>query len=334
LAAQAPQCINYQTVVRNSSGQLVKDQSISLKFSIYQHAVSGQEVYSEKHVKTTNPFGIVNLHIGKGSVLSGNFESINWGAWKIFLKTFLDLSGGDSFIEMGTAEMVSVPYALYAGSVYVNYSNDTFYNDGTTGGQNLKTTEYVWYVPGIKISVLSVFVFDEEIGGTITYTAKTAFASGGIEEGGNGNGSGDENPLDSIEVWLNVTGSGGEYYLKNNGSLSWTLGEVVIETLEGASHFLTQGFDQPEETITHSDIQKKESAMVVFPNPFQSKLNIHITPFSEPVSGTIYSNTGQALKNFILNDPVSEIQLNELKPGMYFIRLIKEKPETFMVIKQ
>ena len=127
LVAQVPQCINYQTVVRNGSGQLVKDQSVSLKFSIHQNSVSGQEVYSEKHVKTTNQFGIVNLHIGKGSALSGNFETINWGAGKMFLKTFLDLSGGDNFTEMGTAEMVSVPYALYAGSIYVNYSNDTLY---------------------------------------------------------------------------------------------------------------------------------------------------------------------------------------------------------------
>ena len=123
LVAQVPQSINYQTLVRNSSGHLVKDQSVSLKFSIHLNSATGQEVYSEKHVKTTNQFGIVNLHIGKGSVLSGNFEAINWDAGKMFMKTFLDLSGGNSFTEMGTVEMVSVPYALYAGSVYVNYEN-------------------------------------------------------------------------------------------------------------------------------------------------------------------------------------------------------------------
>ncbi len=127
MVAQVPQSINYQTIVRNSSGQLVKDQAVSLKFSIHLNSATGQEVYSEKQVKTTNQFGIVNLHIGKGSVLSGDFEMIDWGAGKMFLKTFLDLGGGNSFTEMGSAEMVSVPYALYAGSIYVNYSNDTLY---------------------------------------------------------------------------------------------------------------------------------------------------------------------------------------------------------------
>jgi hypothetical protein len=51
--------------------------------------------------------------------------------------------------------------------VQSDITSSMFYVDGTPGGQNLKTTEYQWYVPGIKISVLSVFIFDEEVGGTI-----------------------------------------------------------------------------------------------------------------------------------------------------------------------
>lgn len=125
--AQVPQSVNYQTIVRNSSGAVVKDQTVSLKFSIIKNSVSGQEVYSEKHTLATNQFGLVNLKIGKGTVLSGVFKDIDWGDGTSYLITYLDLSGGSSFTEMGTTEMVSVPYALYAGSIYVNYSNDTLY---------------------------------------------------------------------------------------------------------------------------------------------------------------------------------------------------------------
>jgi uncharacterized protein (TIGR02145 family) len=123
IAQQVPQCINYQTIVRNSSGQTVKNQNVSLKFSILKNTLSGQEVYSEKHTLPTNAFGIVNLKIGMGTTLSGTFESIDWGNGNTYLKVFLDLNGGNSFTEMGTTQMVSVPYALYAGSIYVNYQD-------------------------------------------------------------------------------------------------------------------------------------------------------------------------------------------------------------------
>ncbi|MBT3383512.1 MAG: hypothetical protein HN778_18945 [Prolixibacteraceae bacterium] len=151
--AQVPQCINYQTIVRNSSGATVKDQTVSLKFSILKNTASGQMVYSEKHTKATNQFGLVNLKIGKGTVLSGVFADIDWGTGNSFLKVYLDLSGGSNYIEMGTTEMVSVPYALYAGSIYVHYSNDTLYigdqwvylpgGSGTgTGGDGNSVTDY------------------------------------------------------------------------------------------------------------------------------------------------------------------------------------------------
>lgn len=211
LVAQVPQCINYQTVVRNSSGQLVKDQSVSLKFSILQNSVSGQEVYSEKHVKTTNQFGIVSLHIGKGSVLSGNFETIDWGAGKMFLKTFLDLSGGDSFTEMGTSEMVSVPYALYAGSVYVNYSNDTLY----IGDQAV-------YLPsgGSGSTGNTVTDYDGNVYGTVTIGTQTWLA---------------EN-LKSIH-YTDGTAISGVFDYDNNASLTGEYGKLYTweAVMRGAS---------------------------------------------------------------------------------------------------
>lgn len=127
LCAQVPQSINYQTIIRNSNGQPITEQTISLKFSILMGGVSGPVLYAEKHVKPTNQFGIVNMHIGKGTAISGQFNDIEWGAGRMFLNTQLDVNGGDNFSEMGTTEMVSVPYALYAGSIYVHYSNDTLY---------------------------------------------------------------------------------------------------------------------------------------------------------------------------------------------------------------
>jgi uncharacterized protein (TIGR02145 family) len=127
LLAQVPQSINYQTIVRGQNGQPLADQTVSLKFSVLLDGVSGSVLYAEKHVKPTNQFGIINLQIGKGTAISGQFSDIDWGAGRMFLNTQLDVNGGDNFTEMGTTEMISVPYALHAGSIYVHYANDTLY---------------------------------------------------------------------------------------------------------------------------------------------------------------------------------------------------------------
>lgn len=217
-----------------------------------------------------------------------------------------------------------------------NYSNTVYKTQGTD-------INYHWIAPGIKIPVMSVNLVDET-GGIVNYISGTQFQNGGIDNpsdnGGdddndNGeNGDDDDEPYDPADVWLNVCGSAGEYFAKSAGSLSWTMGEAVMETLEGSSHYFTQGFNQPNEVITSTEEQKKEDKILVYPNPFKTELNIRINDFTEPVSGTIYSNAGQALRNFTLNDPVSELRLNDLKPGMYFIRLMKDNSKTFIVVKQ
>ncbi len=112
--AQAPQGFKYQTVVRNPSGAIYANKVVSLRISILQGTPSGTSVYSETHNTTTNDFGIVNINIGMGTLLSGNFASINWGADDYFVKTEIDMNGGTTFQFMGTSQLLSVPYALYA----------------------------------------------------------------------------------------------------------------------------------------------------------------------------------------------------------------------------
>ncbi len=111
--AQTPQLINYQTVVRNSSGELITDQNVGIELSILQGNASGNAVYSETHSVTTNDFGIVNLKLG-GGTSNDDIMNIDWSGDSYFLAVGIDLNGGSSFTAMGTSELVSVPYALMA----------------------------------------------------------------------------------------------------------------------------------------------------------------------------------------------------------------------------
>lgn len=114
--AQAPQAFKYQTVVRNSSNQIIPNQVVGLRISILQGSDTGTAIYVETHAATTNTLGIVNLEIGNGTLVSGNFSTISWGTNMYFVKIELDPAGSTAYQLMGTAQLLSVPYALYAAS--------------------------------------------------------------------------------------------------------------------------------------------------------------------------------------------------------------------------
>ena len=116
----------YQAVVRNANGDLLVNQQVSFKTTILSGSSIGTEVFSETHTVGTNGYGVVNLNIGNGTAVSGSYSNIDWSSATHFLKTELDITGGNSFQFMGTSQILSVPYSEYAdmsGSSMVD--NDT-----------------------------------------------------------------------------------------------------------------------------------------------------------------------------------------------------------------
>ncbi len=116
--AQAPQGIPYQAVARDNAGNLIKNQPISLRFSIHDGSANGAVVYSETHAVTTDALGLFSVNIGEGITPTTNstFANVNWGSGAKYTQVELDVAGGSNFVDMGTTKMMSVPYALYAGS--------------------------------------------------------------------------------------------------------------------------------------------------------------------------------------------------------------------------
>lgn len=114
--SQAPEKMSYQAVMRNGSGQLLVNQAIAVKVSILQGSPAGAAVYSERLTGNTNANGLISLEIGTGTVLTGTFATINWPAGSYYLKTETDPAGGTSYTIVGTSQLLSVPYAMYAKS--------------------------------------------------------------------------------------------------------------------------------------------------------------------------------------------------------------------------
>ncbi len=112
--AQAPQGIPYQSIIRNGNGNLLINQSIQVRFTIHDSTMNGNIVYQETHATTTSAAAMIILTIGQGTVVTGNFSTINWGNGAKFMQIELDASGGNNYVDLGTQQMMSVPYALCA----------------------------------------------------------------------------------------------------------------------------------------------------------------------------------------------------------------------------
>ena len=117
LFSQTPQGFNYQAVVRDANGRILGDQQVGLRISILQGSENGTVAYSETHTVTTTSQGLVAVVVGKGTVETGDFKKIDWNTGPWYLKVEADVNGGRDYKTLGVSALMSVPYALQAGTV-------------------------------------------------------------------------------------------------------------------------------------------------------------------------------------------------------------------------
>ena len=120
---QAPEGFKYQAVLRDAGNLILNNQAVGMQMTIQQGGIGGSTVYQETFAPTTNGYGLVNLEIGSGTVVIGIFATIDWSAGPYFIETAIDVTGGTSYAVMGTSQLMSVPYALYAKTAE-NVTND------------------------------------------------------------------------------------------------------------------------------------------------------------------------------------------------------------------
>jgi uncharacterized protein (TIGR02145 family) len=154
LWAQAPQGIPYQAVMRNADGSVMSSNAVELTFMIHDGSATGTMVYQESHALTSNAQGLVSCVVGNGVVSQGNFANINWGSGAKFLHVMMN--GND----LGTQQMLSVPYALHSASAdnATNANNANNADTAANGFSNVSTTGDTLYmangnfiiVPGIS----------------------------------------------------------------------------------------------------------------------------------------------------------------------------------------
>ena len=121
--AQSPNIMNYQGVARNAVGNVLPSQPVGLRLSILSGSPTGPVVYSETRNVTTNAFGLFNVQVGSPGAITttGTIAGINWtafgaGSGTKYLQVEIDPIGGTNYFNVGSTQLVSVPYALNAGA--------------------------------------------------------------------------------------------------------------------------------------------------------------------------------------------------------------------------
>ena len=139
-----------------------------------------------------------------------------------------------------------------------------------------------------------------------------------------------------------VVSTQGDSYTNASGSIDFTIGEVVINTVTDGTNDLTQGFHQTNWNFLGVEDFAPNYEAIIFPNPTEDVLNIRTSTF-ENVTYTLYDAQGKLVMQNILSAEQTPIQVSELAPGAYSLELIFEegskgslsspKRKTFKLVK-
>lgn len=119
--SSSPQGFNYQATFINTIGELIINSNVYFKFNVIQGSQTAVPVFTETHDIPTDDLGQVTLIKGEGTANTGVFSELDWSFGSYYLSIELSINGPNDYVAMGTTQLLSVPYALYA----INSGNTT-----------------------------------------------------------------------------------------------------------------------------------------------------------------------------------------------------------------
>lgn len=131
---QVPQKFNYQGIARDAKGRVLTFQPMTLKISLLITQDAAVAEYEEVHNIVTNEFGLYTLQIGNGKALTGDMKNIKWETGNIYIRVAIDPKGGNNYVNTGTSQLLTVPYAIYANQAgFANRTSESEHNHTRSG---------------------------------------------------------------------------------------------------------------------------------------------------------------------------------------------------------
>ena len=143
-----------------------------------------------------------------------------------------------------------------------------------------------------------------------------------------------------------LVSTAGSYGETSSGSLSWTIGEPVIETITNGTNTLTQGFQQSKLTVTAiNELKVSGIELSVYPNPTNSFLSIEVKADKQKdLLLSLFDLNGRLILQKMMAGNKQTIKMQNYKPGTYILKVMQAKDSnrkdamhcvsTFIIIKK
>ena len=218
--AQSDQGFNYQAVVQNADGEIIKDDFVSLRFWILKGSSNGDILYRETHSAVyTGTEGILSLQIGTGSSDVGDFESIDWSADKHFIRVDLDENNGNDYTQMGITQLMAVPYAMYAfnaggGASGDDWGSQTVNSDNTLSGNGTASSPLTVNTSAVNTDNQSLSIDGNQL--SISNGNTVSIPTGGTDA--------DADPTNEIQnLSINTTGTDVDLHITDGTGVSFNI---------------------------------------------------------------------------------------------------------------
>lgn len=127
----------------------------------------------------------------------------------------------------------------------------------------------------------------------------------------------------------------------NGGSVSYTVGQVAVQTSSNGTISVAEGVQQPYEimTVGVDDYPQIVLNAVVYPNPTENIAQLQLNGFEIPIGGfraILYDGNGKMLQSLNVTDDITPFQIGQYATGTYYLELRDSKRllKTFKVVRR
>jgi len=145
--------------------------------------------------------------------------------------------------------------------------------------------------------------------------------------------------LTGVKAQEAIPATGGEAN-GGGGTASYTIGQVVYTTKTGTNgNSIAQGIQQPFEISVVTSIEQAKDinlSVLAYPNPTTDYLTLKVKNYeSNNLSFKLFDINGKLLKTENLMGKETQIEMQNLNPGNYFLKITDNQKEikVFTIIK-